>query len=252
MDRYNVALGRLEPKDRSYEMVYPMNKIMGVSPLYVESILEVPPFTERYNQLNSNACTGFAASWMMSIYNWYKTKSRYDAPQKQWFVYDPYWLYHQAQINDLDPRTFPDADNGSYVWAAFWVLRHVGHQKYGEYKSDLNDGLINYFWGHSVDDGRKAISTGRPFCIGVNWYDNFSVPELRDKRHWIGIHNSLGNLAGGHAICVVGASDPLQAFLLQNSWGSWYPQVWMPYKIMDRLMRENGEMCVGIDNPLAT
>ena len=34
---------------------------------------------------------------------------------------------------------------------------------------------------------------------------------------------------------------------MKNSWGLEYPQVWLPYDVMDRLIREDGEVAIVTD-----
>jgi hypothetical protein len=228
------TFGRLVPKDRSYEDVYPFTKAVAMTAKTVERILPLPGLKTFYNQKTEGACVGFAASWQMSIYN---TLQKYDAR----------WLYRMAQTYDKDPNTVPGQDTGTYVWAAYWVLQHLGHKKLTESIPDMKDGLLSYYWGKNTDNGRTAIALGRPFNIGVNWYENFSTPVIYNGEWWIGRATDLGRVAGGHAICVFGASDKRHAFKLVNSWGNLYPQVWMSYNVFDRLMTENGEMVVGVD-----
>jgi hypothetical protein len=49
-----------------------------------------------------------------------------------------------------------------------------------------------------------------PVILGINWYEAFDYPELRNSRYWIRDSN-LGGVLGGHAICVKPAmlTDPL-------------------------------------------
>lgn len=236
--------GRLIPKDRSYEAKYPVGKLLGASGAVksVERTLIIPfGLRSFYDQKSYNACTGFAASWMMSIYNC--------IPQQK---YDALWLYHAGQENDNDPVTDPEADNGGYVWATFWALQHLGHKKLREANPDIRDGITAYYWAKSTDDVRAAIAIGRPVVIGVNWYEEFMAPLVYKGEYWIGKRPNLGKSLGGHAICIYGSSDKRQAHRLINSWGLSYPQVWLPYATFDRLMGEDGEAVIAIDNPKVT
>ena len=88
--------------------------------------------------------------------------------------------------------------------------------------------------------------------IGVNWYENFMQPVLKNGEYWIGTTPKLGRVLGGHAIDAYWASDKRQAFKLLNSWNLDYPLVWIPYTVMDRLIREEGEVCVSIDKSTIT
>ena len=238
----DIKFGRKEPKDRNYEQKYSFRNMSPMSARTVERVLTVPlGLRTYYNQGNMGACVGFSASWMMSIYNC--------VPQQK---YDAVWLYKQAQTNDRDDYTDPNLDTGTYVWAAFWVLQHLGHKKKTESVSDLNDGVSSYYWGSKADDARTAIALGRPVVLGIPWYESMMNPSSIKGEYWIGNQTNVGNMLGGHAICCIGASDKKQAVKLINTWGLGYPQVWLPYKMLDRLMSEGGEMCIAIDNPKTT
>jgi len=242
MDITDIRFGRKEPINRDYEVKYPFKQLSTASARSVERTLTVPlGLRSYYNQGNTGSCVGYSTSWMMSIYNC--------IPQQK---YDAFWLYKQAQTNDNDPNTDPLLDTGTYVWASFWVLQHLGHKKTTEKNPDLNDGISSYYWGTSADDARTSIALGRPFVLGINWYDKMMNPKTIKGENWIGTDDNLGKSLGGHAICGIGASDKKQAVKLINSWGASWPQVWLPYKTLDRLMKEYGEMCIAIDNPKAT
>jgi hypothetical protein len=244
MTNFNdVKFGRLESKERSYEETYSFKSLMIPMTLKVEKILTVPTQLRNfYNQGNSNSCVGYSSSWMMSIYN--------NNPQQK---YDAVWLYHQAQLNDDDPETMPEYDNGAYVWSAFKVLQKQGHKKIGETNSDINDGIKSYYWCKNANDVRTAIALGRPVVLGILWYENFMKPELYNGEYWIGRNtNRLGQILGGHAILAFAASDRRQSVKLINTWGQGYPYVNVGYSLLDRLLSEGGEACVSIDNPRVT
>ena len=101
-------------------------------------------------------------------------------------------------------------------------------------------------WAESVDEIRTAISKGIPLSIGVNWYEGFLYPERRGSDYWINIGNR-GWIVGGHCVCLYGASDQRQGFRLKNSWGNSYPEVWISYVIVERLLNEEGEFALVTD-----
>lgn len=58
-----------------------------------------------------------------------------------------------------------------------------------------------------------------PLSIGVNWYENFDWPQKRsDGRWWIG-RGPLGNIRGGHCVCV-----PSDAYTDADAWYEFYDQ----------------------------
>ena len=91
------------------------------------------------------------------------------------------------------------------------------------------------------------IDGGAPVVFGINWYSKFTSPVVYNGEKWIGRGSGWGGIQGGHAICCIGASDSRQAVMLLNSWGPGYPPVWMPYKTVELLMKDGGEMAVGLD-----
>jgi len=243
MNFSHVKFGRKIPKDRSYEDKYCFKKMMAVPVKNVEKTLIVPlGLRSFYDQGDLGACVGFSSSWMMSIYNC--------NPQQK---YDAVWLYRQAQLNDGFDETNPPDDTGTVVSAAFWVLNHLGHKKIEENDPDINDGIMSYYWGQSSDDIRTAIAIGRPAVIGINWYSGFFEPEKINGEYWIGRNkNKLGSNAGGHAICVTASSDRRQAVKLINTWGKDFPETWLSYSLFDKLMAQDGELCIGIDVPASS
>lgn len=237
----DIKFGRLVPETWTHVEKYPFKKLTLESPLTVERRIKVPALRSYYDQGQYGACVGFSSSWMMSIYNSPPTEK-----------YDAMWLYHQAQLNDNDPFTDPTYDNGTYVWAAFDVLKKQGHRRvFKDREGDplLSNGIKSYYWCKSVDEIRTAISLKRPVVFGINWYNEFMNPIKKDGEDYIGT-KSLGSILGGHAICCYGASDKRESFRLINSWGLAYPLVWITYKTVERLIKEDGEFCVAIDNPL--
>ena len=245
----DVKFGRRIPEDRSYEQKYDFKKLSAIAPTNVEKILKLPNLVDFYCQGNMNACVGFSCSWMMSILNQYNTKTRYDHPRPaKPFKYDAVWLYAQARLNDGWPFNDPPHDEGTYLWAGFYCLQHFGHKKINEDLPDLKDGLESYLWGKNTDDGRTAIALGKPFAIGVDWYESFMNPTVVNGEYWIGNNSdNLGKVLGGHAITCFSASDSRQAFKLINTWGSIFPSVWIPYKVFDKLIAQQGEMCIPVD-----
>jgi hypothetical protein len=218
--------------------------MMAVPTKKVEKTLFLPlSLRSFYDQGELGACVGYSSSWMMSCYN--------SLPKQQ--KYDAVWLYRQAQINDGFPETNPPDDTGTVVSAAFWVLNHLGHKKINENDPDINDGIMSYYWGQSSDDIRTAIAIGRYAVLGLNWYESFMEPEKVNGEYWIGRNSKkLGRSLGGHAICSFSASDRKQSIKLINSWGKDYPIVNLPYSMLDKLMAQDGEMCIAVDAPASS
>lgn len=235
----NIKFGRHEPKERERETVWSIRKLAIPTPKKVDVTLTLPSYRSIYNQKYTNACTGFSGAWSQTINNK--------------LLYDAAWLYNQGQLNDNDPETTPQADNGGYVWAVFWAMQHLGLKKIGRSeKPHLPDGTLSYYWGTSHDDARAALSIKRPFVVGTVWYEEFMTPIKRDGAYWIGTSKDLGKMLGGHAYCIYGCHDTGEYVEIVNSWGLQYPLVRMSYSTFDKVLSQGGEMCISIDNPKAT
>lgn len=233
--------GRITPPDWAHYDKYPLRSLSLPTAITAEKILKRPPLRVTYDQKETSGCVGFSSSWMMSIYNYPPTE-----------IYNALWLYHRAQEMDGDPWTTPENDNGTYIRAAFEVLRNEGHVQQVQREDlpvDTNNGITSFYWCDDVDEIRTAITLGHPVVFGINWYEEFMYPKLLNYRHWIGESSNWGNVLGGHAICAYGVSDKLGGFRLINSWGTGYPIVYLSYESMSRLLLEDGEAGVAIDNP---
>jgi hypothetical protein len=208
------------------------------TPSTVERVLSLPPYRHQYDQNGYNACVGFGTQWAMSIMH----LTAKNGHQR----FDPLWLWNQAKAVDEWDDTNPGDNEGTSVRAAFDVLRAQGDMRFfrsKDYGPDLANGVKRNEWATNVDLIRASIAAGMPVVIGVNWYSAFDEPEKVGNEYWIG-RSSLGQIEGGHCVCIYGASDKRQAFKVVNNWGITYPLVWLPYKTEQRLMNEDGEAAV--------
>lgn len=210
-------------------------------PITVNRRLNLPrQYIPRYDQGIEGACVGFAWSWAMSILN-----RRFYAARK---------LYVEAQY--IDPWTDTPPEAGTSVYSGAQVLLTQGHWRFARgltFPLAAAEGIQGFRLAMTVDELRHAISEGRPFVLGVNWYSDFDEPKWTDpgkggSRWWIGLNpERLGRQRGGHAICCFGARDDIDAFVLVNSWGVNYPIVQVPYNTVARLLSEDGEAIIPID-----
>lgn len=239
-------LGRALPPDFSHIKKYPYR---AAAPFKVEKKLKLPYWHKSWDQGREGACVGFGCSMMLSIINEYQARKSLVKPYVH--TYNARWLWNEAKKIDQWPDTNPGDDNGTSVRAAMDVLRDQGHvriKRRVDQPVALDQGIQENRWATTVDDIRAAINNDIPVAIGVNWYSNFYAENLvkKGKETWI-TDGDLGYVAGGHAVCLVGASDHRQAFLIKNSWGADYPLVWIPYKVMERLLKEEGEATLVTD-----
>lgn len=260
------GLGRRVPEDFEHVKKYPLSAFVAETPDTVEHILYLPWWHRNHDQGHEGACVGFGTSMMMAITN---THQNQEANLKRPWTrrYDPWWLWDEAKKIDEWDDTNPGDDEGTSVRAACEVSRVSGlvrvtpvseqpvHQL-GIGTPSPAEGVGAYRWAHTVDEMRAGIANGLPISIGVSWYENFDGPVWRggdSAGWWIGVDSSghpttdLGDVRGGHCVCIYGASDRRQAFRVKNSWGPEYPLVWLPYGIMNRLLSDDGEAALITD-----
>ena len=249
MDFKDFGLGRCEPPDFEHVEKYPYT---AASPLIVEKLLVLPRWHTKHNQGSEGACVGFGTSMMLTIVN--EQQLREGGKTDAYIRYNPWWLWDRAKEVDVWPTTNPGDSNGTSVRAACDILKKSGHVFWpnSNIKTSisgpfLKEGIKVYRWARTIDEVRACIYEGKPVSIGVNWYQNFDRPVFYKGEYWIGKSSNLGLQRGGHCVCVYGASDTRQAVRIKNSWGAAYPEVWMPYTTLERLIRENGEVAIITD-----
>lgn len=252
------GLGRRVPTDFKHVEKYPLRALGLTTSMEVNRILPLPFWHPTHDQGFNGACEGFGNTMMMAVLNMAQRRAANTRPYT--VRYDPWWLWDEAKKIDEWDDTNPGDDNGTSGRAACEVMQKRGLIRY-KYAStllshvlgdptcpDLAEGIDTYRWATDVDQMRAGVSHGLPIALGVNWYENFDDPVQRsDGSWWIGQTSNIGQIRGGHCVCVYGASDRRQAFRVKNSWGRSYPLIWVPYSTMGRLLVEQGEACLVTD-----
>jgi hypothetical protein len=132
-------------------------------------------------------------------------------------LYAARWLWDQAKMCDQWTETNPGDNEGTSVRAAAEVLVKAGHVDWESTFNNTDDHLARAAYRPDIQDGLKAFRWAR------------SVQE---------VHETLGNER----------ADKLSAVPILNSWGESYPQrVWLPDDVLDRLIREDGEVAIPTD-----
>jgi hypothetical protein len=250
VDFSNRIVDRREPKEFTHVEQYPGRQLRMLQRT-VEAVEDTLTFPDRYvaiyDQGSEGACVGYGESILCSINN-----------RK---LYDAMWLYREAQLIDEWSSTPPE--EGTSLSAGFDILRTKGHRRLWGGQSrppEMDEGIVEVNrWLTTVDEIRTALAAGKVVCLGINWYYQFYNP-LRLKtgpkgkiEAWVGPEKddaSWGGIAGGHCICLVGASDRRQAGLLANSWGKLWGvngKAWISYEKLRRLLAEGGEAAIVTD-----
>lgn len=138
-------------------------------------------------------------------------------------------VYHRAQELDEWPGT--DYEGTSVLAGAKTMMER---KIIGEYR-----------WAFNLTDALAGISRHGPAVLGINWYSGMwdTDPD--------GYVNVDGDVVGGHAILCRGVDLKRKRVLLHNSWGpSWGGTnkgpgtAWLDFDGLDRLMQEQGEVCI--------
>jgi len=105
--------------------------------------------------------------------------------------------------------------------------------------------ISSYLWTFDINVMINTVLTVGPVVVGTNWYTNMFYPDRN------GLIKIGGNIAGGHAYEINGVDTVKQLFRIKNSWGrSWGQQgrVYISFADMKRLINENGEVCLAVEN----
>lgn len=219
-------------KKRAENERYLLGSVLQAPVLGLEKTFDYPQnLVSWYDQGNLGACTGYSASWMMTIYN---------QPHK----YNGTWLYRAGRKEAGLP---PNQDTGGYMWAVMNVLRKQGHCLDKTTTPIKAEGIQSYYWIKTVDDIRAAYAANRVPVLGTYWYSEFMEPRTINGERWIGTRSNWGVVVGGHMYCTFAISDEREAVRVVNSWGSAYPPVWLGYRSIERLLKSQGECSAALD-----
>jgi len=168
------------------------------------------------DQHETPACVGYAwAGWL-------------DAHLGPGHGMDPEDLYRRAQRRD----PWPGEDyEGSTARGGAKVLRAIG--------------LVHSFYrADSPAELAEGVLYHGPAVMGTAWYERMSTP--RPGRHGRLYAVDEGQPEGGHAWLVIGASTADRWFLLRNSWGTDYPDTFLTWGTMARLLKQEAEAILAV------
>lgn len=244
------VLDRRPPPNYNHVAKYPARRGLTTTTVANVERALMPPSPQKYrvyyDQGSEGACVGFGESITMSILN-----------RK---LYDPWWLYREAQIVDPWPETPPE--EGTDLASGFDVLRTRGHRRMYAHISrpvEIEEGIVSVNrWTTNIDEDRSAIAEGIPVVDGIAWFEGFDRRNLVERRvkvqgrekveYWVQEPDKWGRLRGYHCICRPIASDLRQAFGWLNSWGMEYPwPVWVSYESRAKLQQVDGESAIVTD-----
>jgi hypothetical protein len=257
----NKGKGRRVPVSFAHVEKYPLRAVAPRTIDKAEKIWRLPYWHKKHDQGRQGSCVGHGWAMERAIANTRQNILAH-SPWPTVRRYNPLEIWDDAKLLDEWADTNPGDDNGTSVHAGGDSLRLHGAQRVksinmvngvpvpnvGQYIVDPAEGIDVVRWATTVDEMRTAIASIGPVVIGINWYTNFNAPVPVINDWWIGRDSvNLGSIDGGHCICLYGVSDRRQAFKVKNSWGRDYPEVWLPFVTMTRLLSEDGEAALVTD-----
>ena len=105
--------------------------------------------------------------------------------------------------------------------------------------------ISSYLWTYDINVLINTLLTTGPVVVGTNWYTSMFYPDKN------GLIKVSGGLAGGHAYVLNGVDTIKKLFRIKNSWGSnWGQQghAYITFSDMNKLIKQNGEVCLAIEN----
>lgn len=140
----------------------------------------------------------------------------------------PSKIYKLAQTLD----EFPGEDyDGTTVRAGAKAIQQLGYIK-------------NYLWATTLDEIVRTVLDIGPVVFGTNWYTGMDKP-LKD-----GTIRAEGEIRGGHAYELNGASLAAKRFRIKNSWGLGWGlsgHAYLSFDDVEKLLKEDGEACLAVE-----
>ena len=191
------------------------------------------------NQGTRGSCVAFAS---VAVKEYQERKQRKSKPR---YDFSEEWVY----------RLVMHPGGGAYPRDAFKILLDNGvcRDAYMPYEDNASDAeklpftpsakalrnakyykASSYARLTSLEEMKQSLVINGPFLLGITWYEEWFSPDETIKGYPI-IRPPKGAEVGGHAICVVGYDEEIQAFKIRNSWGPEWGKggyAWLSYDIV--------------------
>ena len=172
------------------------------------------------NQGNTPQCVGYAWSHWLN-----------DGP-----------VYHKGPKPKVAPSIIYENAQKLDIWPG---ENYDGTSVRGGAKYLQNQRLVSrYYWAFDLNTLINTVLNIGPVVVGTNWYFGMFFPNQS------GLIRATGPLAGGHAYVINGVALNSQMFRIKNSWGKGWGQAghaYISFSDMDRLIREQGEICLATE-----
>lgn len=201
------------------------------------------------NQGSTSYCTAYSLLhlWEMEPINHPRSYGQWKG--KPMPIFSPRELYCEAQAIDPWPGGCGkvitlDAYDGTSVTAMMQVAK--------------NRGMISeYAWEYKrIENVIEYLMHVGPVIAGTNWYDGMMLPEKERKSNPQALLNATGSLVGGHAYVLdeIDLRKSRKGFEIgvfqswEDDWGL-AGRAYMSIETLERLMLEDGEICLVKENP---
>ena len=145
-------------------------------------------------------------------------------------IVKPLSIYREAKQVDEWPGEDYD---GTSVRAGAKVLQARGFV--GEYR-----------WAFSIGAVVNCLLERGPLVVGTDWYEGMADPEERDG----GFIRATGDIVGGHCYVLNGVNTKQDKLRVKNSWGRQWGNgghAWLSFADFAKLLREDGEACLAVE-----
>ena len=175
----------------------------------------------------------------------------------------PRFLYNLCKKFDGIPF-----EDGTYPRVAMKVLLNYGvcHESFWPYiplkksfprkgadKDAIKFKIKAYARIKSQLEMKRSLLINGPFVAGVEVFDSWFTKKV-ESSGFIPMPKPKEDLAGGHAICIVGYDDKTSIFKFKNSWGASWGSAgygYLPYEYMKKYSSDAWSATDLIENPKA-
>ncbi len=249
--RYTLGCKK-DPKDLRD---IPMGLVLPAIPVPL-SIDYTPQMTPVRDQGDEGTCVGFASVVGVKEY----------ADQKEYrklIQLSPRYVYSLCKQFDGAPE-----EEGTYPRVALKILLNYGvcpesfwpykpHQS-NDHKSGADQKakiyrIKAYARLKSLIEMKRSLMVNGPFLAGVTVFNSWFTPTA-EKTGKIPMPEKGEEIAGGHAICIVGYDDNVKLFKFKNSWSvKWADKGYgyLPYDYMKKYCQDAWSGTDLIENPKA-
>jgi hypothetical protein len=201
----------------------------GQTPMALPGKVDLSQYLPR---IDTQGSIGSCSAWSTVYYS----KTMQENMERGWGadetdeMFNPMYTYNQIAQGRNEGTAIVDhmamiVDQGCATIATFPELYNLrarpdqrARNEAAQYKADSYESLDVYDqatgkWNVDLNRVKTLLAAGYPVVVGFTLYENFD-------NYQGGVYNRIqGGVTGGHAMCIVGYDDSIQALKIVNSWG---------------------------------